>query len=738
MSSDVSFSFVAGEAVCPGTDLNIMVKRPFDRETARAAVVLQRDGVNVPTPTVVDEKSGTITVPTNGLEAGMYQLRIRELLDNSNDEIINHAVRPVRIDVFAAGKVPQEFRVEHGSRLAIGETNIRRLDSGEAPPRDFAYVEFIKVVHRENGEPSELAFNEKGDKVDGLKMLTDLQRRRRSKYGCLHETLHKCVVGSRDSDEFNVAIWPRIGQDLSGYEKPDDREITEPPSEAHDGLKQAIILRSSLVHQIKELGGEVKDTPAEAVAIYAHLTADQVGKMADYSNVGKIFLDDAAAVPDLVDSMAVARVPQAHALGYTGSGVHVAVFEDGPSDVSNLQFADRYQANPPASSHARLTSAIVKNVEPGKPNGYAPGCQLYSANSYSNDALRWALHPPQSCTVVSQSFHRLSAEGQDEQGSPFLSADDVMKDHLATQWPYPTIVHAAGNFSQVGEYVNHKGFNTLSVGSHDDDATAMAGSSVFKNPASSHGDRELPELSANGTGVGALGLSMSGTSFSAPAVAGAAALIQSVNPTLKSWPEGCRAILLASADRNITGGTWVEDLARKVDQSDGSGALDALMAVTVAQQRRVRNASVSMSTTPRGWDVGSLASSHFGTDRLANFRYRVHVPPPARPVRFIYTVKVALAWNAKITLDAAGVATSSILTVDLDLIVRDSSGEQVAVSASFDNSYEIVEFTGTAGTTYEIMIRRWSGTDLVWYGIAWNVTAKRLNVTPLMAERAKI
>ena len=54
--------------------------------------------------------------------------------------------------------------------------------------------------------------------------------------------------------------------------------------------------------------------------------------------------------------------------------------------------------------------------------------------------------------------------------------------------------------------------------------------------------------------------------------------------------------------------------------------------------------------------------------------------------------------------------------------MRDSRGVQVAAAASWDNSYEVVEFTARRGETYEIIIRRWSGTDSVWYGIAWTVT----------------
>jgi hypothetical protein len=65
---------------------------------------------------------------------------------------------------------------------------------------------------------------------------------------------------------------------------------------------------------------------------------------------------------------------------------------------------------------------------------------------------------------------------------------------------------------------------------------------------------------------------------------------------------------------------------------------------------------------------------------------------------------------------------TSKLTVDLDLKVFDSAGNQVGYSGSYDNSYEIAEFVGNPGQEYTIRIRRWSGTDRVFYGIAWTVT----------------
>lgn len=97
----------------------------------------------------------------------------------------------------------------------------------------------------------------------------------------------------------------------------------------------------------------------------------------------------------------------------------------------------------------------------------------------------------------------------------------------------------------------------------------------------------------------------------------------------------------------------------------------------------------------------------------------------------IYTVKVALAWDSKVATKTAGMK-SSVLTVDFDLIVRDSQGVEVALSPSWDDSYEIAKFPGVAGEICEIIIRRWSGTDNVWFGLAWNVTSRLIFLPPLI------
>jgi hypothetical protein len=714
--ANVSFNIAAGEVLQPEPTIEVNAARPIDARSAQAAIRLTRGFASVKS-TVELRKGGRVAVVrTEPLEAGAYVLTVSELLDRKGGRLTGHVDVPFSV-VPIAGELPAGHRAEHAVRLEIGELHVTRLAPGERS--DTGWIDIVKAVDG-TGEPVDLAFDERGERVDAEKLLANVSKRRAKRYGKVHETLWERLESARDNERIDVVVWPRLEVEAAPYEKPNDRRLESAPEEEVALARKVERATRGLMTSLERSGVKLpskRDMRDDGVpAVHVSATPDQIRKLARSSSVGAVLLDDRTAITDLGDSIAVAHSDSAHSAGFDGTGIRVAVWEDGPSVTTNLVFAARFTTSPTASNHARLTSAIVKNTESGKPHGHAPDCDLYSANSADVAALRWAVRD-QHVTVVSQSFHRST-----EPGGSGLQSDDLLKDWLALRWPYPTILQAAGNFWATDpdgisppsdEFVNHKGFNSLAVGNHDDTAAAMSGDSVFRNPASAHGDRELPELAANGTGVSANSQTMSGTSFAAPATAGVTALLQDVDGVLCSWPEGCRAILLAAAGRNISGGTWWQDVVSRTDSSDGAGALDAASGVAIAQSRRWRDAPA----TRRGWDVGTLSSAVIGADRLATFRYHVKVPS----LLLLPTVKVALAWDSAVT-SSGDTATSSTLTVDLDLLVRDSRGNQVASAASWDNSYEVVEFSATPGETYEIVIRRWSGTDSVWYGVAWTVT----------------
>ena len=459
--------------------------------------------------------------------------------------------------------------------------------------------------------------------------------------------------------------------------------------------------------------------------------------------------------------MSDARSDRAQKLGVTGAGVKVAVFENGPANQRGLKFAARYTDAPNVTliqaGHSRLTSAIIKNDQEGGPHGHAPDCDLYSANSSDNIALTWAAE--QGCTVISQSFHR-----DEEPRSGARQSDDILKDWIAIRPPFPTIVSAAGNFWKgdpdgisppQDEYVNHKGYNTITVGNHKDKLAGMVDGSVFRNPTSTHGDWELPDLAANGDTVSAVGESGSGTSFAAPAVAGIVALLQQADTVLKFWPEGNRAVLYASASRNLSDSSWWADVGAR-DARDGVGAVDAEAAVRIAKHRqRPGKANVSSIGYDVGYNVAGTALSRqkASSGKIGNptlIKREEPSPPdtsiyyvrakslglttpmggaPAHPAFvMIHTIRIALAWSIEPTELAS--PDEGRMNVDLDLQVFDDARNLVAHSSSYDNSYEVLEFTAVVGKIYEVFIIRSSGDRGVPFGIAWTTISRPIFPLP--------
>ncbi len=717
----VRVSVTPHEILFPTSRIFVESEAPLDPESAQSGIVVR--GL-VGQVRLTKSNTRASWSPRGALPPGRHTLKVAELADASGRKLSAAHEVPFFVTDSKA-KVPSTLRVESMARLRFRRLGTEPLALDKRPRGKF--VEIMKATHRETGEQRELAFNQDGRRVNAQRRLAEVAKANLKEFGKLHPSLHRRLKRLKAEQKVEVAIW------LRAKDKPQERlkrrkvQPSRPPREVVAQRKFMTRLAGQFAGRVKERYKARKvETDPLAPVVYARLQRSQIRELAKSDEVVGVFLHERGGIDDLDDSIAIANSDAVHSMGFKGANVKVAVWENGPDDTSDLSiiaFFDSTQSK--KSEHARHTHAIVKNKEEGKPNGHAPSCRLYSANDKDLDALTWAVQQ-KGCTVVSQSFHRDS-----EPKSSNLSFDDIYKDWLVLHWPYPTILQAAGNYwskdpdninPPSDEYVNHKGYNSLAVGNHNDNADAMSGSSVFRNPSTAHNDRELPEICANGTFVDAVGLTKSGTSMAAPAAAGSAALLQNVNSTLKSWPEGCRAILLAGAKRNVQDDTWWLDVVANVDASDGTGALDAYESVLIAQSRRFKNTA----GVRRGWDVGTLRSSDFDSQGLSEFTYKVTVPSgplflgPRR-------VKVALAWNSKVdTLEIPAIdfewPLSSNLTLDLDLKVFDSDGNLVAYSGSWDNSYEVAEFQGQRGETYTIRIRRWSGTDTTWYGIAWTVT----------------
>ena len=218
-----------------------------------------------------------------------------------------------------------------------------------------------------------------------------------------------------------------------------------------------------------------------------------------------------------------------------------------------------------------------------------------------------------------------------------LNSRDVFFDYWVKRWPYPSVFTSAGNEAD-DAFSSGKGFNFMGVGNvvNEDDGDrcddVIATSSSWKNPTSPHNDHEVPAVAAPGSRHALLGSSFGGTSCATPVTASIAALSMSRNGRLKIWPEGIRAILLATANYQDADDN---DYSRTRDGRDGTGMINSLYAMWTAGRRE-------SGGTPqfRAHDYGLARTNDFRRGYFAR-SWRISVPTTQSRVR------VALAWNSR-------------------------------------------------------------------------------------------
>lgn len=595
------------------------------------------------------------------------------------------------------------------SRLAerhgVSPDDLDVVNSGEARYSLLNKTVFdFKVRDKHGRRITGITLSADGQEVNSEELAASEEAARTAKYGKLDPVLSKHLETAIAYEPIEVSVWlrgpqhegPRRLRRRKGGEQPLRQDESDEFLRSVDAKLKAAVkpVVAPVAAKLERLGYAVMTDDFTPV-IYVKLTPAAISEVEQWGEVERIYLSERS-----YQTLNVARdtieADVVNARGFDGTGIRVAQVEvggrvaSGNPNLSGMTHSTVYQC---ASDdrHGTGVAGIIRSTH-ATIRGIATGANLWAGgscggveselHSQSTAAADWGAR------AINLSFQRESALT--------VSSHDRFYDRMVIN-RFRTIVVAAGNRAagtlpdgtpcpNTDGNVTSPGlaYNVITVGNYNDQNTvdwaddAVGPCSSWGDPTSSHGDREKPELAAPGTLITTTSIAApwdnytdTGTSFAAPMVTGAAALMMQRDLVLSSNPEAVRAILMATAVNDI------EDTPTVLSERDGAGGVALDRADNV-----VRDVNGS-------WDTRAYTCSAPNFTRLTTMTLAAGVR-----ARFVISWTNNPSYSSYATQPGA----------DLDLEVVDSAGNLVAATYTWDDTYDIAEFTPTVAGTYHLEV----------------------------------
>lgn len=359
-------------------------------------------------------------------------------------------------------------------------------------------------------------------------------------------------------------------------------------------------------------------------------------------------------------------------LGFDGGRIKIGQLEGAVPDrtVDQLKNATiDVNGYTTVSNHATLVASILVGKD-----GMAPGATLSSVAAVYVGEIPSCVE-----TLVDDKVNIINMSAADP-GHEYTVYDNTSKlaDYVVYRYNI-TWVKSAGNYGETNARVTSPGMasNVITVGGIDTKADLDASNDVY-GPYSSYitaqGSFVKPEVVAPGSNYYHVGIPKpdSGTSYSAPIVAGLAAQLMSFSSEMIDRPEAIKAAIIASCDHKTPDITDSDHISAK----EGAGVVDALNAANSLSLMKLQNTYYNTSD-------GSIEFTLYPiTDG---------------------TKSVAISWLRKIEGTEDDIKPSPLVNFNLYVYYSDTGNYP---SASSTNGYEYVCFDASKSKTYKIHIQR--------------------------------